>query len=127
MATLDLDVKDLAWLAGLFEGEGCISLRWRDRGGGLRPDVFLVIHSTDRDVIEKVAGLWNTRVRYLGINRRSHARKPSYATRMGNRDKVISFLEQIYDMMGKRRRAKIDEVMAAFDAVPAKWGVVTYR
>ena len=42
---------DIAWLAGLFEGERCISI---ERNGGTR----LTIGMCDRDIIDRVDDLY---------------------------------------------------------------------
>jgi hypothetical protein len=51
---MDRTPISIAWLAGLIEGEGYIT--------SLRGSPTIRISMTDRDVIERIAGLWRVRV-----------------------------------------------------------------
>lgn len=49
-------VRQLAWAAGLFEGEGCISLRrYKSPKVRRRPMPILRVSSTDEDVLRRFA------------------------------------------------------------------------
>lgn len=100
---------DLAWAAGLFEGEGCISMR---REGRKRLSVTL--SSSDEDVVRRfyeVVGVGTV----LGPYRPSNA-KPHYkdfwrwsadgpnALQLMSRSAFVSFL-------GERRTSRLNEVM----------------
>ncbi len=52
-------MKEIAWLGGLLEGEGCflLSSKWH-------PSIRLKM--TDEDTVVKVATMWNTRVYHRG-------------------------------------------------------------
>ena len=116
--------KEIAWLAGIIEGEGCISLH------PARGPRFPTLHVTmaDRDVIEPVTTLLRlatgrTYSREVGepikIDRRR--RKPThrdlYTTRIyGNR--VVQWLMTIYPLLGVRRRTKAAEVIRTWYRAP---------
>ena len=116
--------KEIAWLAGIIEGEGCISLH------PARGPRFPTLHVTmaDRDVIERVTTLLRlatgrTYSREVGepikIDRRR--RKPThrdlYTTRIyGNR--VVQWLMTIYPLLGVRRRTKAAEVIRTWYRAP---------
>jgi hypothetical protein len=103
-------VRDLAWLAGFFEGEASFTL---SRGA-----IHLEASSTDRDVIERaVAILGNTRV--YGpygtgkSNKTGEPNKPQWrATVCGRR--AAEWMMTLYVFMGERRRARIRECLSAW-------------
>lgn len=104
---------EIAWAAGLFEGEGCFSI-WNRKSGWVNPGLQLT--STDRDVIDRFC-------RVLGIGRVYTIKKPSAAgktmyhwTAAGPEN-----LRQVYELfspyLGERRRARAEEIML----LRAKW------
>ena len=48
-----VDDKDLGWLAGFFDGEGCVSHSTAYYKGKKRTSVYFSITNTDRNLIEK--------------------------------------------------------------------------
>jgi hypothetical protein len=95
-----VNLKDIYWLAGLVEGEGCFS------NGSGTPS--LVIQMTDEDVIEKVASMF----------KKKHTEQPQ---RNVNWKKVhtigvygsdaIQWMFTLYSLMGRRRKEKIKEIV----------------
>lgn len=53
-----MERQDVLWLAGLLEGEGCFNYRPE------KNQVRVSIEMNDRDVIERVAALWGSKVGY---------------------------------------------------------------
>lgn len=105
--------SDIAWAAGLFEGEGCIGIWWPPSTIGHRkqPQIRLQVTMTDRDVIEEFC-----RIVQCGSVSREQNRKPPrkncwYWT-IGNRVDVERLLRAFYPRLGERRRAKADEALA---------------
>lgn len=97
-----IDVKQIAWMAGLLEGEGSFGMREQSNS----PCIQLAM--TDRDVVERAALL-------LGSNLRVHSdkrgnRKACWQTRPHGY-RAIGWMLTVYSFMGERRRAKIREVM----------------
>jgi hypothetical protein len=102
-------VMDIAWLAGLIEGEGCISLRMNDRGYA-RPTV--AVSMTDLDVLERahrVSGLGTIKPRKWN-NKPAHW-KDAWIWSISGRDDLYALLVAIYRFMGKRRGARIMEIV----------------
>jgi len=106
--------EDLAWAAGLFEGEGCIAL---SRPAATRPQVQwnLVLASTDLDVLERlqtVVGMGQI----SGPRDRGH--KLHWVWCVSRREHVRLLLEAMLPWLGSRRRARAEECLAFFEANP---------
>ena len=65
---------DWAWLAGMFNGDGCFSLTLRKRESRWKCDVSLSVTQTDPCIIERVVKILEEG---LGINPHIHQYKPS--------------------------------------------------
>ena len=99
-----MDEKDLYWLAGLLEGEGSFC-----KGPPSRPNsCFISIGSTDRDIVEKVALLFNVSVQEE--KRRKNARphwKDVFTVRVRGLN-AVNIMKQLRPLMGVRRKQQID-------------------
>lgn len=104
-----ITIKDICWLAGLLEGEGCFMLRKvanKDRQPVVR------IATTDPDVIARVAGLLNST---LGGPYNNHGSsglvsKPLYETMVTGR-KAVGWMLTLYSLLGGRRRERINYII----------------
>jgi hypothetical protein len=94
--------QDIAWLAGIIEGEGCIYVR----GGS----PSLIVLMTDRDVVERVAGMLGSKVATVY---RQHGYKTAYKTRVGG-EAAATWIADLYEFLGERRKAKAIEALNAF-------------
>lgn len=95
---------DVAWFAGLFEGEGTITIR----GKGL---ARLAIKMTDRDILERVDGLFPS---YSGLkvqDREPHKRQYTWYVNRAATVKMI--LTLILPLLGERRRLRAQEALYA--------------
>ena len=113
------DPIEIAWLAGLYEGEGCLSYtRSRPRG---RWNVYLGM--TDMDVVYRFRELvgWPGQI---GIVRRGllpgypENYKTMYRITFGGVSRVTEFTDTLYAQLGQRRRMRIDEFRAWRTARP---------
>jgi len=105
----DISEVDLAWLAGLLEGEGCFSTP--SPGAPCR----IYIQMTDQDVMEKVGRLVNRRVgRNHPPSHRDRGWKPTYRVVINGRP-ARTWMLRLYPFMGARRREKIDQILQNFD------------
>lgn len=99
-----------AWAAGLFEGEGCITVQHnRNRDGSLKRarTVVLKLQMTDRDVVERFADVVGCgSIVEQRQDRRSPTWKTMYRWQVASRDQVIEVLLQLVPHFGERRRAK---------------------
>ena len=101
---------DIAWAAGLFEGEGCWNA-YGHEGGTVRMQVRLGM--TDRDVVERFAaivGVGNVSVHDTPAHR-AKGWKPLYTWCVYEAEKVREVIALLLPYMGERRRAKAEEVL----------------
>ena len=109
---------ELAWLAGLLEGEGCFSAlkpkpsALKKRPNAKRtPDVRVSMQ--DLDIMERVAALMGGRPIHR-MKARNWARRDSYKVQLQGQA-ALELMRALRPFMGKRRTAKIDEILAIFE------------
>ena len=103
--------QELNWVAGIVEGEGCII--WTKT-----PNLRVVM--TDKDVMERLASYWKTKL-YTYHRGHENGRKTQYVLNMFG-SKAVSWMFTLYSLLGLRRRAKIEEVIAQWKLSPGKAG-----
>lgn len=117
-----MDRADIAWLAGLLEGEGSIF----ERPQNSRPSWTISIEMTDKDVVERAAKVWgHGNVRKVPKRQRpqSLGTKDIYVWRFEDRGQVYALLAAIYPWLGNRRRKKAKKALKALPPVtPFKRG-----
>lgn len=99
---------DIAWLAGLYEGEGSLIFKFDKRNGTEAWEITL--HSTDEDVIRKahaIAGVGH--VTLVDKKRERPEWADQWRWRVSRRDDIRSVLERIEPYLCSRRRAKAQE------------------
>ena len=118
--------EDLAWAGGLFEGEGCFSIMtWHRKR--FRCSASLMM--TDRDVMQRfvdVIGLG----RLLGPYEHSRGGGrylPHWKWQISGFEEVQALFAMLWPWLGKRRRTRAVEVLAATPLVkrrrrPVPWG-----
>lgn len=97
-----------AYLAGIIEGEGCISLATA-RSGARYPR--LVVSMSDKDVVRRLHQFTGCGS-ILIVQPKYPQAKTQYRWQVGRSEDVIDIITAIRPYMGKRRKAKIDEVVA---------------
>lgn len=106
-----MTVKEIAWLAGLLEGEGCFSKR--------KNCVTIQINMTDCDVVRKSANLVGARSVGRREDKRANCKPCFYWTIAGPR--AAGWMMTVYPLMGKRRQARIRELLGVFKKA-GPWG-----
>ena len=96
--------SDLAWVAGIFEGEGSFDF---SRGKNHRTAVK--ISMTDLDVIERVRSIVGGRV--TGPYCRP-GMKPIWYWRISNTNECLDFVESIYPWLLSRRREQATVILS---------------
>lgn len=97
---------DIAWLAGLYEGEGSLTNPPDSRG---KHYARMYLSMTDEDVVRRaheIAGVGQVNGPYM----HHRGTKPYWQWGIQRRAHVIQFMQMIYPYLGDRRRAKVDEV-----------------
>lgn len=97
----------VAWAAGIFEGEGCVYVL-RRRGRADR--VVLAVAMTDLDVIERLRDVFGCGS--ISSERRRDGRKPIYRWNTSARGDVERVLALITPWLMSRRQARIAEAVA---------------
>ena len=111
---------DLAWAAGLFEGEGYIGIQSRAGEKKYKSNYWYIgIGMTDEDVIKRFADLFDlnytTRVRANEKSSKNYF-KDLYVVRTSKRAKVKEIVDALLPFMGERRRLKMEEFLGDFKA-----------
>lgn len=100
------DVGDIAWVAGLFEGEGCITIsRNNNPTNNLYPRIWLAM--VDKDIIARldiIVGAGTIYTSYLKSGKRE------YKWGLHSKPEIIEFIATVWPYLGERRRAKAIEL-----------------
>ena len=99
--------SDIAWAAGLFEGEGCWTIR-RHKYNGYGPYPGAQLHMTDLDVVERFRDIMGVGNIYT---RKNQGKKDSHVWNVQGMDKTGIVANKIGPYMGKRRLARMREVL----------------
>ena len=91
---------ELAWLAGLLEGEGCFSVAVENK----RP-TGISLNMTDLDIVARVAGWWG--VSYNSPRNKEEHHKEQYRCTLRGQPSV-DLMIKLKPYMGIRRSQKID-------------------
>jgi hypothetical protein len=112
-ANNDWTRENLAWVAGLFEGEGCIG---HNRKTG---QWQLIVASTDEDVLQRAHMLTGVGTLRGPIDR---GHKPHWIWNVTSRAQVYALLAALYPWFGKRRQARVIECLTYYRENPkGKW------
>jgi hypothetical protein len=103
------DTRELAWAAGLFEGEGWFGLTTKARH--VRPIAKAAVSSSDRDVMDRFAaavGFGNVTGPY---QQTGFGTKPMFRWGVGSFQRVQALTALLWFGLGERRRARAIEVL----------------
>lgn len=112
MSIQDISEIDIAWLAGLWEGEGSFSVRLRQKKYKVSTtpgSIEMKIAMTDEDVIAKVSKLVDKS--YFIPNRKTVTGKIVYQLSIGKRETVIQLVKRIIPYLGKRRKEQAEKLL----------------
>lgn len=120
-----IDIKELYWVAGLFEGEGHIAA-YRRGVYNNRCIISIQIQLTDRDVLEEVRRILG--IGYIGNGRIPNgSKKVAYMYSITDKKQAVGLLMTMYPLLKSRRQAKIREALALWQECPVgKQGFKAY-
>ena len=104
-----ISVKDIAWLAGLLEGEGSFFTASHKR----QPK--LALGMTDEDVVRRASLLMGGVA--ICKTKPQHPNKPQYKLVLAG-GRAVGVMMTIYSFMGARRKAAIQQVIAEWKSRP---------
>jgi hypothetical protein len=110
---LNLTETDIAWIAGLLEGEGYFGIDNRQRNHKVSktpPAPFIKISMVDEDIIRRLSKLLDKS--YFSPSRKTVKGKQVYTLHIGEKEKVLFILEKILPYMGERRSERIKECIS---------------
>lgn len=104
-----MDTVDIAWFAGIFEGEGCFSI---EKNGNTK----LTVGMCDKDIIDRIKALFPIHQNVTPVQPKPmqpHYSQPKmrYVWRVSDPDEVVRITNLILPFLGERRTAKANEVL----------------
>lgn len=112
--TEDLCGEDLAWVAGLLEGEGCFAFKKDKRSSRL--DCIVKCSMTDKDVLGRLKQKVGGRLTGPYKNGKPKHYKPIYQWSLYKQEEVNSLLLNLAPLMGSRRQEKIYILLSLLSA-----------
>lgn len=104
--------EELAWAAGLFEGEGCITFSLGKRAGHKHPQLRaeLVLGINDRDIIERFQNIVGVGGLYGPYPNGTNYKTTTW--RVGSREHIQAVIAALWPWFGERRRFKAREMLS---------------
>jgi hypothetical protein len=114
-----MDAVDLAWLAGLLEGEGSFMLSKSRTGGKIYHYARVGVQMADRDVVERAAALMGAKsVRVIRpIPKRGLLTQKVMFRAWKDGAGAAGLIRELRPFMGERRKAQMDAVLADHGSV----------
>lgn len=105
-----INEKDLLWLAGLIDGDGCF--RFLQKPDGTFLTCSIVVKMVDEDVVQRAAALFSSSVSCIKSQNIKH--KNIFCTRLLGHNSV-SLMKLLYPYMSSRRQKKIDDIFESLE------------
>ena len=118
--------RDIHWVAGLIEGEGCFSIRKGNYDSGSKQGIkyreypYIAVGSTDKDVIEKAHRILGGD--FVNVKRKTVTGKSVYSVQLRGK-RAIEWMLTLYSSMGNRRKERIKGILDKWKASPFKVGL----
>ena len=103
--------EQTAWLAGIIEGEGYIAFKKQRYPG-------VVVQMTDEDVILRLAEFSGAGHVSGPLQEKLPHHKPTWRWEVTDSTDAVALLRRIRPWLGTRRGARVDDVLARFEANP---------
>ena len=115
---VDSKLKDIIWLAGFLEGEGCFKF------SNSLPVIY--VSSVDEDVIKRVSLIVKKPYYKFEPSIYGTAKKPAYRLNICGTD-AFGWMFTLYSLLGKRRKARIRELILNYIDRKAVYGNVVCK
>lgn len=102
-----MDDAERGYLAGIIDGEGCLSMREYKRkhsAPGYRVEVR--VNNADKDIIDRLHAAFGGTVEPM----KNYVNRPLYTWRVGSKKDVWNVLVAIYPLLCERRQAKARKI-----------------
>ena len=109
--------EQIAWFAGLLEGEGCLSFV---KGSGWR----IAVRMTDEDIILRIQAIFGGSVYFEARSKLNPKHKDTWQWQLSNRAAIYKVVTAVYPHMGERRKTKMDAFLAYHADPPKKSDVM---
>jgi hypothetical protein len=110
--------EELAWVAGIVEGEGTIRRAQGPRG---RARWFVAVQMTDADVVRRLANVTGLGRVYGPYAPRAAQTKSVWAWHVSAREDVYCLLDSLYGWLGERRRGRAEEALLELPPLEPQW------
>jgi hypothetical protein len=111
---LNLTETEVAWIAGILEGEGYFGMdnrsKYRYEVSKIPPAPFIKVSMVDEDIIQRLSKLLDKS--YFSPSRKTVKGKQVYTLHIGEKEKVLFILQKILPYMGVRRGERITECIS---------------
>lgn len=105
----DINKNDIHWLAGFFEGEGCLHIKYMKT----KVQGVLTIVSTDKDILDKVIKIFPL-FKITSKPRSQEHHKDQWTIWLRKGDYIYAFCCMVYPFLGERRRKKMFEFFGLY-------------
>lgn len=108
---MTISVRDIAWLAGLWEGEGTFGFYNTSQWGAIQ----LKLAMTDKDVVERAAYLMRGKCAGPYISKTNPRWKPVWHVVFYGH-KAAGWMMTLYSLLGERRKKQIEHALEQWKA-----------
>lgn len=108
MIAMSIGIKNIAWLAGLLEGEGTFRM-WRNAGSAYKGSISLALQMSDRDIVARAAELLGVKIWGPHGPYGQSKLQTWQCAAMGS--KAAGWMMTLYPLMGSRRKLKFNELL----------------
>lgn len=112
------DESEIAYLAGFFDGEGCVYIQERNRTGKVSYGFVIQISQSDWPIMEWLLEIGGTVIQHNG-SPLTNKDRPHWVWRLGREREVYEFLQLIWPYS----KVKSDKILEAMDLLEAREAV----
>lgn len=110
---------DIAWLAGLYEGEGCLFLGKRIKSQKYNRQGEILyqwdITSTDNDILERACAIIGFG-KVINVGKAEKHHKDRYRYRLNSAHEIYKVMKLVYPWLGDRRKQKADDFFKFYES-----------